>query len=153
MAQKTTIYLSDPLLEAVGPYGDEAVGPSLSGRLATIGERYVEILRRARPEFTRAEWCVILDANNGHFEGLGTANLGTMMWANVDDAIADGVGPKWGLTDSQVSDLVRRMRAMPHAAMVSVCEACEQFWLRSSMPTDEAMAAAGIVPATPAAQS
>lgn len=146
MSAKTSIYLSDPLLRAIGPYGGPD-GPSLSGRLATIGERYSEILERARPQFTRAEWCVILDVNNGHFEGLGAAGLGTLMWANVADAVEDGIGQKWGLTDDQVRALAARMRAMPQAAMVSVCEACEQFWLRSALPTDEAMAAAGIKPA------
>lgn len=145
MSKKTTIYISDPLLAAVGPYGDD-VGRSLSGRLATIAERYIEILARARPEFTRAEWCVILDANNGQFEGLGAASLGALMWANVADSMDDGIGPKWGLTDDAVRGLVDRMRALPHASMVSICEACEQFWLRTEMPTDEAMTAAGIRP-------
>lgn len=144
MAKKTTIYLSDPLLQAVGPYGED--GPSLSGRLATIGERYLEILKRARPELTKAEWCVILDANNGTFEGLGTAQLGPMMWANVADSIEDGIGPKWGLTDEQVADLARRMQAMPHAAQVSIVEAAEQFWLIPDMSTDEAMRQVGITP-------
>ena len=144
MGKKTTIYLSDPLLEAVGPHGD--TGPSLSGRLATIAERYVEILRRARPEFSKAEWCVILDANNGTFEGLGSAGIGSMMWANVQDSIEGGIGPKWGLTDDQVRDLVRRMRELPHAAQLSVVEAVERFWLLPDLPTDEGMTAAGIVP-------
>lgn len=146
MAKKTSIYLSDPLLQAVGPYGEDIAGPSLSGRLATIGERYLEILRRARPELTKAEWCVILDANNGTFEGLGTAQLGPMMWANVADSIEDGIGPKWGLTDEQVADLARRMQAMPHAAQVSIVEAVERFWLMPDMETSEAMRQAGIAP-------
>jgi len=144
MAKKSTIYLSDPLLQAVGPYGEDIAGPSLSGRLATIGERYLEILRRARPELTKAEWCVILDANNGTFEGLGTAQLGPMMWANVADSIEDGIGPKWGLTDEQVRDLSERMRALPHAAQVSIVEAVEQFWLRPDDDADEAMRQVGI---------
>lgn len=145
MGKKTTIYLSDPLLAAVGPHGEDGT-PSLSGRLATIAERYIEILRRARPEFSKAEWCVILDANNGTFEGLGTAGLGPMMWANVEDSIEDGIGPKWDLTDDQVRDLAKRMRALPHAAQVSIVEAVEQFWHLPDLPTEDAMTAAGIVP-------
>lgn len=148
MAKKTTIYLSDPLLSAVGPYGDD--GPSLSGRLATIGERYLEIVKRARPEFSKAEWCVILDANNGTFEGLGTAQLGPMMWANVADSVEDGIGPKWGLTDEHVLDLAKRMRELPHAAQVSIVEAVEQFWRVPDLPTDEAMRQVGIAPVVPA---
>lgn len=145
MAKKTTIYLSNTLMRAVGPHG--TFGPSLSGRLATIAERYMEIIERARPkDLTKAEWCVILDANNGTFEGLGSARLGSMMWANVHDAIDDGIGPKWGLTDAQVRDLARRMQAYPHATQVAIVEAVEQFWLRSNLETDEAMDEAGIVP-------
>lgn len=151
MPKKTTIYLSDPLLQAVGPYGASEngdIGPSLSGRLATIAERYSEIIAAARPkDLTRAEWCVILDANNGVFEGLGSARLGSMMWANVSDSVRDGIGPKWGLTDAQVRDLARRMQALPHAAQVSIVEAVEQFWLRADLETDEALRQAGITPA------
>ncbi len=151
MAKKTTIYLSGPLLQAVGPHNtsvDKAIGPSLSGRLATIAERYIEIIARARPkDLTRAEWCVILDANNGVFEGLGTARLGSMMWANVADSVDEGIGPKWGLTDAQVRDLARRMQALPHTAQVSIVEAVEQFWLRAELETDEALTQAGITPA------
>lgn len=146
MAKKTTIYLSDPLLQAVGPCGEESGGPSLSGRLATIAERYLEIVRRARPELTRAEWCVILDANNGHFEGLGSAGLGSLMWANVADAANDGIGQQWGLSADQVRDLAWRLQSLPHASLVSICEAAEQFWLRASLPTDQAMTEAGIQP-------
>lgn len=145
MAKKTTIYLSDPLLKAVGPHGEDGT-PSLSGRLATLGERYVEVLRKSRPEFSKAEWCVILDANNGGFEGIAPANFGAILFANISGAAEQGIGPKWGLTDSHVRDLAIALRKLPHAAQLSIVEAVEQFWLLPDLPTDEGMTAAGIVP-------
>lgn len=145
MGKKTTIYLSDPLLAAVGPHGEDGK-PSLSGRLATIGERYVEILRRARPEFTRAEWCVILDANSVGFGGVSPENVGAALFANISGAIEGGIGPKWGLTDRDVRMIANAVRKLPHAAQVSIAEAVEQFWLLPDLPTDEGMTAAGIVP-------
>ncbi|MCX7179596.1 MAG: hypothetical protein NTX56_12795, partial [Proteobacteria bacterium] len=59
MSKRTTIHIADRLEEAIGKNP-----PSLSGRLTTIGDRYLEILRRARidKKITDAEFAIMRDA-------------------------------------------------------------------------------------------
>lgn len=63
-----------------------------------------------------------------------------MIWANVEDSGAD-LGEKWEIDETR---LAQRLRGMPRSTLMAIGEAVDRFWERHRMPTDEALAAAGV---------
>lgn len=120
MADRITIYVGEPLARLL----DDA--ENRSGRLNTVAERYLEIVRRDVPELSEAEWCVVCDALNGYWME-GAPELGLRFaWANIADADRlDGLGRKWGV-DAQA--LAVRIRDLPMGALVALAEVVERFW-------------------------
>lgn len=136
---KASIYLGEPLKAALVLTADDNPETGVrSRRINNIAERYLDMIADAMPEFSRAEWCAIMDANNG----LGvTGDLMSLLmaWANVADSPElDG---KW---DIDHSALAEKIRALPRASRLAVGEAVERFWSRSELPTDEALTKASV---------
>lgn len=137
MTARIKVYVAPPMeaaLAAVDHGGQE------SSRLNTVAERYMAMVadELARLELTHQEWCTVMDANNG-VQAIGDDTHASMVWANIADT--PGLGEKWGIAQS---DLVRRLRALPRSTLIAIVEACDRFWSRSDLPTDAALAAAGI---------
>jgi len=136
---KVSVYLGGPLLAAL----EDTPGQSRSGRTNWIAEAYRAIVARELRgiEWTRAEWCAVMDALNGaQIEVLSEASW-SMAWANVADS--PELGPKWGV---DVPGLAARYRALSAAGRLAVYEAAARFWSRARLPTDAALAAAGVQP-------
>lgn len=112
---KLSIYLPDEVLALLGK------PDSVSGRIAEIIERYVEIARTNIPDFTRDEWCAIFDHLNG-FGGAGAPNL-TLLWAGIADT--QGLGRKWGFDQEA---LAKKLRGRPYAQLVAIAELHAAFW-------------------------
>lgn len=147
MAKKSSIYIPDRLDAVLGPCG-ETTGMSLSGRIAAIVDRYGEIIRRHRPQLTRAEWMLLMDALNGWAswaEAGRTLMIGIAL--EVEDAIAmHRLDAKWGLAPQQAQELVRRLRELSFAEAISVIDAAEMFWAHADLDADAALAKAGVRP-------
>src|SRR5205085_8400485 len=112
-----SIYLGRPALAALeclaGEYGDNR-----SGRINSVCERYLAMVadELSRLPFSRAEWCAILDANNG--VDVYEMNSPPMMWANVHDT-RDGRSTR--------RNLVRRLQQLPKSSLIAIQEACDRF--------------------------
>ena len=95
--------------------------------------RYYALLARALPTFTEAEASLLVDALNGLITEPHTAHL---LWANIEDALGDGLAEKWGVDGPA---LVARLRALTPFAALAVADAAERWW--NGPHTDEARAA------------
>jgi hypothetical protein len=139
MGDKFSVYAGAPMAAALDALGSH-YAENRSGRLNTVCERYLAMVadELARLDFSRAEWCAILDANNGVDLGLGIGTGGAIMiWANVHDS--HGLGEKWSVDQAA---LVRRLQALPRSSLYAICEVADRFWSRAETPTDTALAAA-----------
>lgn len=96
-------------------------------------ERYYDLLERTRktlrsevgglPPFTQGELGALVDANNGtHFEPWSIS----LVAANVEDSIPDGIGEKWHIN---VSELVDKLNAMDDVECHALVDAIERWWL------------------------
>lgn len=142
MASKFSIYAGPPLQAALDCLG-ETYAENRSGRLNTVCERYLAMVtdELARIDLTRAEWCAIMDANNGVEQYTGNPfGGGLLIWANVHDTI--GLGEKWEVDQAA---LVRKLQQLPKSTLTAIQEVADRFWSRSGMRTDEALRAAGVV--------
>jgi hypothetical protein len=141
MENRFSIYAGTPMVAALAALGQEGI--NRSGRLNTVCERYMAMVTDAlaRLDLSRGEWCAVMDANNGVQEWTGDPWHGTMLWANVADT--PGLGEKWGV-DQEV--LVARLRALGKTDLIAVQEVCDRFWSHADLPTDDALAQAGVCP-------
>jgi hypothetical protein len=121
MAKRTTIYIAGPLEQAIG-----ASPSSLSGRLATIGDRYNEITRRVRVEakFSEPELNALRDCCNGTLFEPAQLIDGAIL-ANFEDSAEDGLYGKWEI-DGQVT--AAKLAALTYPEQVALVEAIEQWW-------------------------
>lgn len=162
-SSRHSIYIPDHLRPAIDLEGSDE---SLSGRLATILDRYLQIVRRQCPRLSRAEWMVILDVCNGTMFGSGVPGetiLAGLRGATVAPdgrihgeatttlalEVADGCDyhsthAKWGLDRGQADDLIARLGRLTIAEQVAVIERIERFWRRAELQTDAAVAQAWI---------
>jgi hypothetical protein len=61
------------------------------------------------------------------------------MWSHVEDS--PELDEKWGIDRRALG---KKMRGLTMAGRVAVREACDRFWSRSDLDTDEALAQSGI---------
>lgn len=138
---KRSVYVGAALQAAV----DDVPGQTFSGRLNDIADAYRLIVAHELRAiaWTRNEWRAVMDVLNGsQIGGLGSLELQALQaWANLADA--PEMAGKWRI---DVDDLVGRWRALSAAGKVAVYEAAARFWARAELPTDEALAAAGVRP-------
>ena len=138
---KISVYVGAALKKSLEALGDR-YGENRSGRIEIVCERYNAMVADEikRLPFTHAEWCAILDANNGVQLFAGGVELSpSMIWANVHDT--EGLGKKW---DIDQRALVQRLQALDRTALIVVQEVCDRFWSRSEQPTRDALKLAGI---------
>jgi hypothetical protein len=142
--RRLSIYSGPPIEAALSAIGEDYT-ENKSGRLNTVCERYMAMVADefGRLELSRAEWCAVLDANNGVSVSYGepAGITATGIWANVHDS--PGLGEKWKIDQTS---LVQKLQRMDRSTLLAVQEACDRFWSRSEMPTEKALKAAGIVP-------
>jgi hypothetical protein len=138
MAKKLSIYPGEPLARALAATGDDAEDGNRSGRVNTVAARYLMVVAAElrRLDLSRAEWCAIVDALNGSW--LDETSI-PFIGAEIADAV--GLGEKWGVDQQALS---ARLMGLSTAAQVTVVEVAERFWAHSALPTDAALAAAGV---------
>ena len=125
MANVKSIRPAPSLDMAVGWNGG---GRSYSGRLAEIGDRYVEILRRnPPPALTEAEVNAIRDVLNGALLQPAAVIAGAIV-IEVEDALPDGLADKWGIDGPA---LVARLGALTYVQEVALLEQVEKYWSRA----------------------
>lgn len=146
-SSRHTIYIPQHLM----PILDLGAGNGLRQRIAAIIDRYGHIVDQHCPSFSRAEWMLVLDACNGweSWSQAGQTLMTGIALEVYDHARINGAGEKWSLSERQVADLVARLRELPAAETMAVIERIERFWRRYTLPTGEALAAAGIRPSSP----
>lgn len=133
---RITIYAGEPIQQLLDGHENR------SGRLNTVAERYLDIVRQDCPALTEAEWCAVCDALNGHWMEGGDGGVGVRMaWASVADADRlDGLGAKWGV---DAHALAARMQRMSAGEQVALAEVVERFWQHCELSATEALAKAG----------
>lgn len=128
---RTTIHRSKMLDTAIG-----ASPASVSGRLSTIADRYLEILRRTRVArlFSEAEINAMRDVCNGTWFEPAQLIDGAIL-ANVEDGEADGLYEKWEIDGAALRE---KLRGLDFTHQVALVEEIEQWWRtqRPSEPTD-----------------
>ena len=129
MSKRTTIYISDVLARAIGASPD-----SLSGRLAQIGDRYGEIIRRQRIEqkFSDAELNALRDCCNGTWFDPAQLIDGAVL-ANFIDSKPDGLYEKWQVDGQSTA---AKLAALTYPEQVALVEAIEQ-WCRTQCPASQ----------------
>lgn len=137
--RKVSIYMGPPILAALDACPDQ----SRSGRLNYVAEVYMAIVQRELTgiRWTRAQWCAVMDVLNGAQIGAGGEIDWLMAWANLADA--PEMGAKWGI---DVDKTAAEWRAFGVAKKAAVYEVAMRFWSRAELPTDAALAAAGVIP-------
>jgi hypothetical protein len=116
-SHRKNVYFSDRTLAQLGDRD------SLSGRVATIIDRYAELCRRERPwqKFEEAELSAIRDAClSWRAEPAATIFGGVLL--EVEDALADGLGEKWGVDSDQILTKLRALSPGEEIALVDWLE-------------------------------
>ncbi len=114
---RATIYIGPPLQAALAGHENR------SGRINTIADRYLAILRYDMPELAEADWNAICDVCNGW---LATpADDARHLWMEVEDAAEGGLGEKWGI-DARALAIV--LKGMSVGQRMAVLEVAERFW-------------------------
>ena len=126
---RVRVWFSDDVMGAVGK-----AGASLSHRLSVMIVRFRAMCHAAMPEFTEAEWRMILAANNptsdaDHLDAPEPERL----WQNLDQ------------TPEAVS-LSARLQSLSRVELIAVQEACSRYWAHEDLPEQERFRAAWIVP-------
>lgn len=87
-------------------------------------DRYYAILAAelARLDLSEAEWSAVVDALNG---SLLDANTARLLWAEIDDALPDGLAGKWGIDGPA---LVGKLRTLSPAGAMAVVDTAERYW-------------------------
>lgn len=139
--KRFSVYAGPPIQAALRATKDDEEDGNRSGRLNAVCQRYLMIVdyNLQRLAFSRAEWCAIMDANNGtwfldDFAAEGIA-------ANIADT--PELSAKWEIDGPA---LARRVQALDLPAKVAIVEAIERFWARSDQDTDAALISSGIHP-------
>lgn len=115
-----------PILEEAIANNGGATG--LSHRLAQIGDRYLEILRRtAIPDFSDAEMKAMRDCSNGTWLE-PAASIRGALWLAVEDSIPDGIGKKWGIN---APELVEKLRRLDYVQEIKLIESIEGWWAQN----------------------
>jgi hypothetical protein len=121
---RTTIFRSQRFNAAIGTNP-----PSVSGRLTTIADRYLEILRRARIEqrFSESEMNALRDCCNGCngmvFEP--AVLIDGAILANFRDAALDSLSEKWGIDGESVA---QKLASLSYPEQIALVESIEQWW-------------------------
>lgn len=128
MSKRTTIHRSARLDEAIG-----ASPASVSGRLSTLADRYLEILRRTRVarRFSEAELNALRDCCNGTWFEPAQLIDGAIL-ANLEDSEIDGLYEKWAIDGAA---LAAKLRELSFADQVALVEEIEQWW-RTQCPSE-----------------
>lgn len=125
--QKLSISIDPSVVEEI----DARVDPdSLRGERSTVIsrdlERYYAALkdarRRLRDTLSPAELSAVLDNCNGV---LWTADTLQLLWANVQDGIAEGLAEKWEIDGAT---LVTKLQALSYAESCALIDAAERWW-------------------------
>lgn len=118
-----------PILEEA--ISNNGGGNGLSHRLAQIGDRYLEMLRRTDlPTLSEAEINALRDSNNGTWHEPAAAIRGAL-WIGIEDGLPDGLAEKWDI-DGKV--LVEKLRSMTYAQEVKLIEQIEKWWRTIATP-------------------
>ncbi len=119
-----------------------SLGPALQARggenaetVRTLAERYLYALQQElrAVSLTEAEALLILDAANGTLWEPHSAGL---LWAEVDDSLADGLAEKW---DVDGPALVAKLKALTYTQSLAVVDACEVWGRQYSQNEDRKM--------------
>ena len=112
-----------PILEEA--IANNGGGSGLSHRLAQIGDRYLELLRRTDlPALTDAEMSALRDVNNGTWHEPAAMIRGAL-WLGIEDSLPDGIAEKW---DIDGGALVEKLRVLTFAQEVKLLEMIERWW-------------------------
>lgn len=134
---RVTVHVAEDVQQFVtiagtGRRSDGSEGSSWSARVSELAGRMQYIVRACLPEFTRAEWCAIFDANNGGpFPECEPELIKSSFWANVQDA--RGLAAKWQV---DTESIVAKLQAMTPAQSIAIGEAARFFWDNCHEETD-----------------
>lgn len=122
-----------PVLEAA--IANNGGGAGLSRRLAQIGDRYMEILRRTElPALSEAEINALRDCNNGTWHEPASMIRGAL-WLSIEDSLPDGLADKWQI---DAAALIDKLKSITFAQEVKLIEAIELYWSRQHTSEDAA---------------
>lgn len=117
-----------PVLEAAVAHNGG--GHGLSHRLAEIGDRYMELLRRTDlPELTEGELNALRDIFNAP-RYQPAALIRGALWLGVEDRLSDGLAEKWQIDGAA---LVETLRGLTFAQEVKLVEQIEGWWRRGGV--------------------
>lgn len=85
-------------------------------------ERYYALLELVLPKFSLNESLLLVDAMNGCMLDIPTIHL---LWANIADALEDGLAEKWHVDGAS---LVARLRRLSRFECLAVYDAIERAW-------------------------
>jgi len=134
--RKAGVYVGPPLKAAL----DAAPDHSLSGRVNTIAERYMEMVRRSTPALSAEEWSALVDLLNSTVRD---PRMAQMLHIEVSEGMRDGLADKWGIDGAR---LAGRVEALPFADRMAILEIVDRYWARQEGWAHEAsLEAAGAV--------
>lgn len=137
MAKRTSIYLSPPLDElllAHAARGDDALR-SASALLASVVDRYLDIVRRNLPDWTTPQWCLAADALNGCWLSESPGSALSIVQMEISDAVElNGADEKWGVDWAVFRPA---LILLTHTQAIAVIEVVERFWCDPSLGADD----------------
>lgn len=120
----TRIILSPPVKAALAATNN--LDNSRSRRIGDICDRYLELVRRERPNLAENEWLFICDVLNGHISE--PVSLLPSYTASLRDSLQDGTYRKWGMDMTAAKELICRLDDLPYAGHLAVIEVVDRFW-------------------------
>jgi hypothetical protein len=128
---RPSIYMSKPIRRAVDVVGPTGADANLSGRIATVAERFMAMAQPAMAGLGlgRDDWALLVQTHAADPRPLDLASIGDLLQA-LQQASPPPV------------HLIGRIRAMPQTDHAALAEALDR--LDPALPIDQALAAAGI---------
>ena len=129
MALKIQVYPAPQVLTYLGATKGD-YGPCLNLAIEAFGGLIARATVDNEQVFTRAEWNLIADANNGTLF-LADMDANSQLWTNVADGHRlNALGDKWlgEGADEQVASVIRQLREMDSVHAWAVVWAVRVFW-------------------------
>lgn len=135
-SNRVPIYLSPQLQEERQMWKDAPFG-GFASRLTDVLNRLQYVVCEHMPQFSRDEWCLIIDALNGYHMADSIIGIQGVPFQISEALHGEELGDKWGVEPDQFLDRVDRL--MP-VEIVAVAEAASLFWNGQRQNLDEFIA-------------
>lgn len=139
MSKKVGVYLTERSQEVITGLARDEGGPSTSGVINAVLERYRWVCKSTLPDLTTLEWETLLNVYTGC--EMSSYSPPYRVASDMMDDRGEVDLAVLAETDPDYAELVRKVHAMTQAEQLAIIDFCQRFWSRdwSSYPDFDAI--------------